>query len=145
MGQPRGSVRGLHSITAVLGDIYSSTILTVQSTNIAGPTISAVLPSSASIGSTVVISGTGFGTVPGIVTFNGTSASTVWGASQISAIVPPGATSGVVAVQASGMSSNTVQFTVASPYISANFSPQPNPSGWINSDAWSLFTVPMEA
>ena len=139
-GATQGVSSGTTSITAVLGDIYSSTILTVQSTNIAGPTISAVLPSSASIGSTVVISGTGFGTVPGIVTFNGTSASTVWGASQISAIVPPGATSGVVAVQASGMSSNTVQFTVASPpYISANFSPQPNPSGWINSDVMVTF------
>lgn len=61
------------------------------------PVISGLSPTSGAVGSSVTISGSGFGSSQGsnTVTFNGVSASTTgWTASAITASVPSGATTG---------------------------------------------------
>jgi len=66
-------------------------------------------------GSAVTIAGSNFGSTQGssTVTFNGAQATAVsWSNSSITAVVPPGATSGNVVVQAGSLSSNPFPFTV---------------------------------
>jgi hypothetical protein len=81
-----------------------------------GPTVTAIAPSSAAIGASVTISGSGFGSTQGTssVKFNGTVATNIksWGSSSIAVIVPSGTTTGSVTVTVSGKTSNGVTFTV---------------------------------
>ncbi len=91
------------------------------------PTITSLSPTSGTIGTSVTITGTNFGSTQGssTVTFNGIPASpTSWSATSIVAPVPAGATSGNVVVSVSGLASNGASFTVtgASPSI-ASLSP----------------------
>ena len=77
--------------------------------------IAGITPSSAHVGSVVVIAGTNFGNTQGtsVVSFNGTVASTSgWSMTSISAKVPSGATTGNVVVSADGHSSNGFNFVV---------------------------------
>ena len=81
-------------------------------------------PTSGAVGASVTITGTNFGSTQGTstVTFNGTTATTItsWSATSIVATVPTGATTGNVVVNASGVNSNGVSFTVvASPSITS--------------------------
>jgi hypothetical protein len=77
------------------------------------PNISGVSPNTGGVGSTVTVSGSGFGSSPGTVTFNGTTATpTSWSSSSITVPVPAGATTGNVVVTASSIASNGVSFTV---------------------------------
>jgi len=81
------------------------------------PTISNLSPTTGTVGTLVVIAGTGFGPSQGteIVTFNGTAVTPIsWSASSITTPVPPGATTGNVVVTTAGVSSNGVSFTVQS-------------------------------
>jgi len=81
----------------------------------ATPSISSLSPTSAAIGASVTISGSGFGNSQGsnTVKFNGVTASvTSWGNKTIVATVPSGATTGNVVVTVSGTASNGVTFTV---------------------------------
>src|SRR4051794_3144587 len=88
------------------------------------PTISGFTPTSGSIGSSVVISGSGF-TNTTAVAFNGTNASTysIDNDTQITATVPSGATTGPVTVTTPGGTASNGTFTVASAPTVAGFSP----------------------
>ena len=79
-----------------------------------GPTISSLNPTSGTVGSSVTINGSGFGSTQGSVTFNGVTATsfTTWNTSTIVTTVPSGATTGNVVVIAGGKSSAGVPFTV---------------------------------
>jgi hypothetical protein len=97
------------------------------------PVIAGVSATSGSIGSQVVISGTGFGAVQGssVVLLNGAVVTiNSWSATSISITIPSGATSGplVVSVAPSMNDSNPVIFTVTS---------QPLPSSWLDQDVGS--------
>jgi hypothetical protein len=99
----------------------------------AAPTISGFSPASGSPGTSVTVNGTGF-TGASSVTFNGAAAAfTVVSDTQITATVPPGATSGPIAVTTSaGSASSSTSFTVtavvAAPTITS-ISPTSGPVG----------------
>jgi len=77
------------------------------------PNISSLSPSSGTVGTSVTITGTNFGTAVGTVTFNGTAASpTSWSTTRVVVPVPSGATSGNVVLTDPGVASNGVAFTV---------------------------------
>jgi hypothetical protein len=72
-------------------------------------------PASGPVGTSVTISGTGFGATKGTstVTFNAKTATpTSWSDTEIKAPVPSGATTGPVVVTVGGNKSNGVTFTV---------------------------------
>ncbi len=104
--------------------------VSVSSTQVPGPMITAVSSTSGSIGSQVVITGSGFGNIQSSsqVLLNGV-ATTVnsWTQTSITITIPTGATSGplVVSVAPSMNNSNAVQFTVTA---------NPLPSGWLDQD-----------
>jgi subtilase family serine protease len=107
--------------------------VSVSSASAPAPVISGVSATTGSIGSQVVISGTGFGAPQGnsVVVLNGTAVTiNTWSATSISITIPAGATSGPLAVSvAPGMNdSNPVTFTVTS---------QPLPSSWLDQDVGS--------
>ncbi len=86
----------------------------------ATPTISGISPASASVGGSVTITGTKFGTSRwnSSVTFNGVAAITFtnWTDTSITAVVPAGATTGPVIVNSNGVvASAGYAFTVVSP------------------------------
>jgi trimeric autotransporter adhesin len=86
-------------------------------TVVPAPSITSLSPTSGAVGASVAITGTNFGASQGssTVTFNGTNATiTTWSATSIVATVPTGATTGNVVVNASGVNSNGVSFTVQS-------------------------------
>jgi hypothetical protein len=91
------------------------------------PSITNLNPNSGSVGTSVTISGSNFGSSRGAstVTFNGTTASTIksWTNSTISANVPCGATTGNVVVTVGGAASNGVNFTVNTTPLISNLSP----------------------
>jgi YD repeat-containing protein len=80
------------------------------------PSITSLSPTGGPVGSSVTITGTNFGATQGssTVKFNGTTATTIgsWSTTSIVATVPAGATTGNVVVNASGVNSNGVAFTV---------------------------------
>jgi RHS repeat-associated protein len=101
----------------------------INFTVLATPNISGISPTSGHIGDAVTISGTGFGATQGSGTasFNGTQAAvTSWSATSIAVTVPTGATTGNVVVNASGVASNGVNFTVST-----------LPSPWLDQDIGS--------
>jgi len=78
-----------------------------------GVAISKLDPSQGPVGTSVTITGSGFGTTSGRVRFNGTEATiSSWSDKQISVTVPSGATTGSVAVYADSVQSNFMPFTV---------------------------------
>ena len=80
-----------------------------------GPGITSLNPTSGTTGTSVIISGTGFGGTQGgsTVTFNGVSATpSSWSSTSIVVPVPSGATSGLVLVTVAGVPSNGASFTV---------------------------------
>jgi hypothetical protein len=86
------------------------------------PTISSLSPTSGSVGASVTITGSNFGSSQGssTVAFNGTAASvSTWSNTSIAAKVPTGATTGNVVVTVSGVASNGVNFTVTTPVAGA--------------------------
>ena len=79
------------------------------------PTITSLAPTSAPVGTTVLIAGTNFGATQGTstVAFNGTMATpTTWSATSIGVPVSAGATTGTVIVIVGGVASQGVVFTV---------------------------------
>lgn len=79
------------------------------------PSITSLSTTSGTVGTSVTITGTNFGTTQGssTVKFNGTSGTpTSWNGTQIIVPVPSGATTGNVVVTVSGIASNGVNFTV---------------------------------
>jgi hypothetical protein len=109
--------------TVPSGATTGNVIVTVSSQNsngrsftvLATPTITSLTPTSAGVGASVTIAGSGFGATKGssTVSFNGTTAATTsWSATSIVATAPAGATTGNVVVNASGVNSNGSAFTV---------------------------------
>jgi YD repeat-containing protein len=85
------------------------------SCSVSGLAIFAVSPSSAPIGKAVSISGTGFGSIPGSVAFNGVGAIiNGWSNVAISTTVPAAATTGPLSVTTSSQASVQTAFTVTS-------------------------------
>jgi len=82
------------------------------------PNITTLSPTSGAVGTSVTITGTGFGSSQGTstVTFNGTAATTIasWGATSIVTTVPTGATTGNLVVTVGGVSGTGISFTVQS-------------------------------
>ncbi len=108
----------------------------------AAPNISGFTPSSGTTGSSVVITGTNFIGVTSVL-FNGTSASyTVNSTSQITAIVPGGATTGFLSVNnGGGVGVSGSQFTV----VTANHWTNAAGGNWSTGSNWSLGSAPSAA
>src|SRR5439155_1571806 len=95
----------------------------------AAPTVNSFSPTSATIGSTVAITGAGFTGATGVA-FHGTAATSFWSISDtlLNAIVPPGATSGPISVtNTAGTATSSGSFTVKPGIIS--FSPASGSAG----------------
>ena len=121
-----GVATGAVTVSACTGQICGSTTVVVVAP---APVIAGLSPSSGPIGSSLTISGNGFGAIQGssTITFNGTTASvTSWSTTSITVTVPNGATTGPVVATVSGVTSNSVSFSalslVATPTI-INLSP----------------------
>ncbi len=108
--------------------------VSITTPSIPAPVITGVSATTGSIGSQVVISGTGFGVTQSgsFVALNG-AASTInsWSNTSITITIPAGATSGalLVSVAPTMNDSNYVTFTVTS---------QPLPSGWLDQDVGAV-------
>jgi len=104
---PDGASSGRITVTTPAGTATSATNFTVTLS------VTSFTPTSGLMGSNVYISGTGFSGVTG-VTFNGTPAQfTPFGNTIVSAHVPPGATSGPIAVTTpAGTARSAASFTV---------------------------------
>jgi RHS repeat-associated protein len=77
------------------------------------PTVASVSPSSGQVGSTVTISGSGFGSAQraSSLSFNGAPAFvSAWSDTSLTAVVPPGATTGPVNVAVTGVTGPTSNF-----------------------------------
>ena len=108
--------------------------VSVSYPSVPAPVISSVSATSGQIGSSITLTGTGFGSTQGAsgVFLNGVSTTiNSWSGMSISVTVPAGATSGdlIVSVAPSFNDSNPVEFNV-----SAN----PLPSGWLDQDVGSV-------
>jgi len=96
---------------------FDNVSISSNSGSSSNPVITSLSPTSGSVGSSITITGTNFGSTQGssAVTFNGTIATpTGWSSTGIVALVPPGATTGNVVVTVSGVTSNGSSFTVVS-------------------------------
>jgi hypothetical protein len=111
---PSGATTGNVVVTAA-GGASNGVPFTVA------PAITSLSVTSGVVNTPVTITGTNFGTTPGTVTFNGTSATiTNWTDTSIQTSVPTGATTGNVVVTAGGIASNGSSFTVlATPGIAS--------------------------
>jgi hypothetical protein len=125
---PSGATTGTLSVTTANGTGTSSGSFTVLPP---APTITSFSPTSGPVGTSVVITGTNF-TGASAVKFNATAASsfTVNSATQITAIVPSGATTGPISVTTSGgTGTSSSNFTVVPPPVVSSFSPTSGPVG----------------
>jgi YD repeat-containing protein len=94
--------------------------------------VTSVSPPAAVVGSTVTITGSGFGAAQGAstVTFNGVTATpSAWSSTSITVNVPAGATTGPVVVAVGGQSSNSVGFTVLQPPNISSVNPTAGTAG----------------
>ncbi|MGC1943643.1 MAG: IPT/TIG domain-containing protein, partial [Candidatus Acidiferrales bacterium] len=134
MGQSGNAAGGFERYNGVLDEvkIYSralslSEVQQQYNAGLGAPTISGLNPTSGPIGTSVVISGTNFGSPQGssTVKFNGVTATpTAWSATSITAPVPSGATTGNVVVTVGGVASNGMTFTIASTSLNVTISPK---------------------
>ena len=107
---PTGATSGQMKVT--VGGVVSSSNSTFTVSNLF---VNAVSPNAGAVGTQVTVSGSGFGSTPGTISFNNVAATVVpnWADTQIIANVPTSATTGPVKVVAAGVASNsTVGFTV---------------------------------
>jgi hypothetical protein len=126
---PAGATDGPIAVTDSEGTATSATSFDVTPSPV--PTIASFNPTSGPVGTSVVITGTGF-TGASAVTFNGTSATfTVNSNTQITATVPNGATTGPIAVTTpGGTATSSTNFTVTVSGLSiTSFNPTSGPIG----------------
>jgi hypothetical protein len=123
---PAGATTGPIAVTTIAGTGTSAGSFTV----VAAPVVTSFTPTSGPVGTDVTISGTGF-TGATSVTFNGTTASFVEVSDlEITASVPAGATSGLIAVTtAGGTGTSTGTFTVVAAPVLTSFTPTSGPVG----------------
>jgi hypothetical protein len=97
------------------------------------PVITSLSPNSGPVGTTVLISGSGFisGGLHGVVQFTGAFASTVYSYTNTSIVVavPAGATTGPVFLELVNVNSNSMTFTVSAPTTPTITSLTPNNGG----------------
>lgn len=108
-------------LTSVFNNAAINPVSFPLTNTLPAPTITSVSPASGQIGTSVVISGTGFAG-PTQVKFNGVTATniTVNSSTQITAMVPLGATTGPISVTTSGGSATSGNdFTVTSSQVSS--------------------------
>ena len=126
---PCGAVDGPINVANTDGNDDSAASFDVTAAT--APTISSFLPVSGPVGTSVIITGTNL--CGATVVFNSTTATsvTVNSATQITAIVPTGATTGPVRVTTSGFSqvSSSTSFTVAPLPTITSFTPTSGPVG----------------
>ncbi len=118
---PTGATTG-NVVVTVSGVVSNGVSFTVLPT----PSITSLSPNSGAVGASVTIAGIGFGATQGTSTlqFNGTTATiTSWSAGSIVATVSAAATTGNVVVNASGVTSNGISFTVVPAPSITNLSP----------------------
>jgi RHS repeat-associated protein len=109
---PSGATSG--TVTVVEDGVSSNS---VAFTVLEPLSVTGISPGAGSVGSTVAITGTGFGASQSdsVVTFNGTTASVVtWSDTGITAAVPTGASTGPVTVEVAGATVNGPSFEVTS-------------------------------
>jgi len=121
-GFAMGANPGTATITASLGNSQATSSVTVEPAPVTPnpPNIIIVSPSSGAGGTSVTISGSGFGSVQGSGTiWLGSTFATVmsWSDTQIVATVAAISQSGTVQVRQSGLSSNSVPFSVSATTI----------------------------
>jgi RHS repeat-associated protein len=107
---PTGASSGPMKVT--VGGVVSSSNPTFTVSNLF---VNVVSPNAGAVNTQVTVSGTGFGSTQGTISFNNVAATSIssWNNTQIIANVPTGATTGAVKVVAGGVASNTtVGFTV---------------------------------
>jgi hypothetical protein len=131
---PSGSTTGPIHVTNTVNTVASGTNFTPASAT----SITSFTPASGPVGTSVVITGTGFVTVTS-VKFNGVSAVSpvTNSATQITAIVPTGATTGpITVVDAGGTATSATSFTVTTAPIARTvtfgFDPHSRVSGQVN-------------
>ena len=121
---------GLAVSNRTTSSLATATFDSVSVNSAAAPAITAVSATTGSIGSQVVISGSGFGATQGgsAVLLNGAAVTiNSWSDTSITISIPAGATTGpmLVSVAPSMNDSNAVRFTVTT---------QPLPIGWLDQD-----------
>ncbi len=126
---PTGATTG--NVVVTVGGVASNGVsFTVTAP---APSITSLNPTSGTVGTSVLITGTNFGATQGTSTvkFNGTAGTpTAWSATSITVPVPAGATTGNVVVTVGGVASNGVSFTVTTALINiASLSPNSGPVG----------------
>ena len=121
---PETAVNGPVTVTTPAGTATSATSFTLPA-----PTVTSFTPANGPAGTSVTITGTDFLGATA-VTFNGSAASfTVNTATQITATVPSGATTGTISVTtAGGTGTSAASFTVPGPIINS-FTPAGGPVG----------------
>ena len=105
---PSAATAGNGTVLVTVGGVSSN-----GTTFVIVPNITGISPNPGAVGTSVTITGTSFGSSPGLVTFNGPSATpTSWTSRSIAVLVPTGATTGNVVVTVSGVSSSGFNFAV---------------------------------
>jgi hypothetical protein len=125
---PAGTVSGKITVTTPSGTTTSAGNFTVTS----APVIAAFNPSAGAVGTAVTISGANFVNVNGVA-FNGvTAVYTVDSASQITATVPAGASTGPLRITtAAGTAVSVTNFAVVAPPIVTNVNPSSGSPGTV--------------
>jgi hypothetical protein len=115
------TVEGTSNFTVEVTDADSITA-THPLSIVVNAVISALSPSFGPAGTAVTISGVGFGTTAGKVTFDGVTATSIasWGATSIVVAAPAGTGAGNVVVTVGGASSNGITFTTTTGATEAN-------------------------
>lgn len=134
---PSGATTGRISAVTSYGTAYSATDFVVTGTTPTTPSISSFSPASGPVGTSVVITGARF-TGATAVRFNNTAAAfTVNSATQITATVPTGATTGKISVvTAAGTATSSANFTVGSVNVNAPTLSSFSPASVASSGVW---------
>lgn len=116
-------------VTVVVSSISSNTNFSFTLYN---PVVSSVSPPVGQYGSTIVVTGSGFGnsqTTGSQVSFNGASGNVIsWSNTSIQVAVPQNATSGPLTVSVGGVTSNSISFSIESLSVTS-ISPSIGPAG----------------
>ena len=133
-----GTTSGVITVTTPAGTAVSATPFLVGSP----PTISSFTPATGPVGTTVIITGTGFTPATGVA-FNGTNAPvfSVNSATQITVIVPVGAATGPISVTSPlGTGVSATSFTVPLVPVITSFTPTTGAVGTVVVITGSYFT-----
>ena len=131
---PAGATTGVIGVTTPIGSGQSAGSFAVSVPPAPAPTIASFAPGSGPVGTSVVVTGTNLAGATAL-TFNGLTASfVVNSATQVTATVPTGATTGAIGVSTpNGTGSSAGNFTVTAPPVSAptiaSFAPTSGPVG----------------